>query len=417
MVVHVILRTKSVPKLTFQVYQNQIMAISDTKLRTIHGKPYSGPSEVADVDGLSARISPRGVIKFQYRYRWQGKAQRLGIGRYPSISLKEARGVTAELRELYFRGVDPREYFDKKVESTLTVKDCLDYWFDNYVTQTLRPKTQALYKSTVIKRMSGAFPGRPVDSITVKQWVDLLTEEERDNPRRTRQVLSQMRSAISWCIRRQVIDSCAIMGIQPRDFGSRSEVGSRVLSYTELAAIWLAIERSRASTSNKLLHQMMMLWGCRISELRLAERSEFDLSEMVWSVPKEHSKMANVIRRPIFPLIEPLLDRVMATYGQVLFPGDNLKAPMTISAANRFVRRLHKSMPDVGYWRSHDFRRTLVTRLSEMGVEPHVTEKMLGHELGGVMAVYNKHDWIEDQRKAYELHADKLFWHIRKLSG
>ncbi|OJN88540.1 hypothetical protein BK308_26610 [Escherichia coli] len=55
---------------------------------------------------------------------------------------------------------------------------------------------------------------------------------------------------------------------------------------------------------------------------------------------------------------------------------------------------------DLGYWRTHDFRRTLVTRLSEMNVEPHVTERMLGHELGGIMSVYNKHDWIEAQRKA-----------------
>ncbi|MDA6766638.1 hypothetical protein ACQ9AQ_18950, partial [Escherichia coli] len=72
--------------------------------------------------------------------------------------------------------------------------------------------------------------------------------------------------------------------------------------------------------------------------------------------------------------------------------------------------------PSLGYWRTHDFRRTLVTRLSEMNVEPHVTERMLGHELGGIMSVYNKHDWIEAQRKAYELHADKLFWHIRSIS-
>ena len=38
------------------------MAISDTKLRTIHGKPYSGPQEVADADGLSVRISPKEVV-------------------------------------------------------------------------------------------------------------------------------------------------------------------------------------------------------------------------------------------------------------------------------------------------------------------------------------------------------------------
>ena len=392
------------------------MAISDTKLRTIHGKPYSGPQEVADADGLSVRISPKGVIQFQYRYRWQGKAQRLGLGRYPAIALKDARLITAELRNLYFKGVDPRTYFEEKSENLMTVAECLDYWFDNYVRVSLRPKTQALYQSTVMKRMYNAFPRRPAASITVKQWVELLTEEERDNPRRTRQVLSQLRPAISWCMRRQVIDSCAIMGIQPRDFGTRADVGDRVLSYHELAQIWLAIERSRASTSNKLLHQMLMLWGARLSELRLATRLEFDLTEKVWTVPKEHSKMGNIIRRPIFEQIEPLLERAMTTYKDILFPGAEIHEPITIAAANRFVNRIRGEM-DLGYWRTHDFRRTLVTRLSEMDVEPHVTERMLGHELGGVMAVYNKHDWIEAQRKAYELHADKLFWHIRKISG
>ena len=106
----------------------------------------------------------------------------------------------------------------------------------------------------------------------------------------------------------------------------------------------------------------------------------------------------------------------MTTYKDILFPGAEIHEPITIAAANRFVNRIRGEM-DLGYWRTHDFRRTLVTRLSEMDVEPHVTERMLGHELGGVMAVYNKHDWIEAQRKAYELHADKLFWHIRKISG
>lgn len=236
------------------------MAISDTKLRTIHGKPYSCPQEVADADGVSVRISPKGVI--QYRYRLHVNLIVLALA-----ATKDARQITSDLRNLYFSGTDPRSNFEEKTQNSLTVAQCLDYWFDNYVSTALREKTQALYRSTVMKRMHDAFPNRPASSITVKQWVDLLTEEERDNPRRARQVLSQLRSAISWCMRRQVIDSCAIMSIQPRDFGSRAAVGDRVLSYNELAQIWMAIERSRASTSNKLLHQM--LWGARLSELRL----------------------------------------------------------------------------------------------------------------------------------------------------
>ncbi len=45
------------------------------------------------------------------------------------------------------------------------------------------------------------------------------------------------------------------------------------------------------------------------------------------------------------------------------------------------------------------------------------SKKMLGHELGGVLSVYNKHDWIAEQKDAYDLYAEKIFWHIRKISG
>lgn len=96
--VHVILRTRSVPNHYFWAYQILFMAISDTKLRNIHGKSYSGLQEVAAADGLSARISPKGVIQFQYRYRLHGKPHRLGIGRYPSVSWYgfDIRGISVQ---------------------------------------------------------------------------------------------------------------------------------------------------------------------------------------------------------------------------------------------------------------------------------------------------------------------------------
>ena len=54
----------------------------------------------------------------------------------------------------------------------------------------------------------------------------------------------------------------------PKDFGVASAVGDRVLTYTELAKVWIGIERSGATTSNKLL-----LWVARISEQRLAVKT------------------------------------------------------------------------------------------------------------------------------------------------
>ncbi|CNF68244.1 Integrase [Yersinia enterocolitica] len=161
---------------------------------------------------------------------------------------------------------------------------------------------------------------------------------------------------------------------------------------------------------------MLMLWGARNGELRLSELSDFNEEDKLWIVPAEKSKTKKIIRRPLFTQVLPLFEKAKLTYGNVLFPGQKLNTPMTIAAANRYIGRI-RGVVDAGVWTAHDFRRTLATRLSEEGVTPHVIEKMLGHELGGIMAVYNKHDWIEDQRIAYELYAEKIFWHIKKLAG
>ena len=108
------------------------MALSDTKLRSINAKPYNGAPEVTDGDGLSVRITPTGTITFQHRYRWNGKPVRLTIGRYPAMSLKDARVIVGEMRELYLKGLNPKNYFAKE-DGELTLKECLDQWWSKYV--------------------------------------------------------------------------------------------------------------------------------------------------------------------------------------------------------------------------------------------------------------------------------------------
>lgn len=392
------------------------MALSDTKLRAIHGKPYSGKYELTDVDGLSVRVSPNGVVTFQCRYRLAGKQNRVSLGRYPSLSLRDARVKAGEIKILVESGIDPRDEQAKAGKKEIvTVCDCVQYWEDTYVAVSLRKNTQLLYQAMVIKHLKDSFHGRDIRSVTAKEWVDLFSVYEQENPRKARQLLVQLKSAVNWCIRRQFIDYCNLMKISPQDVGEKSSIGNRVLTYKELAKIWIAIERSRASTSNKSLHQMTMLWGSRLSELRLSTTDEFDTESFIWTVPVEHSKTKKIIRRPIFPAIKQLLDKSLMTYNGVLFPGDDMREPISIAAANRYIRRIRDGL-GIGVWRAHDFRRTLATRLSEEGVALHVIEKMLGHELGGIMAVYNKHDWIDEQKEAYELHASKLLWHIKNSS-
>lgn len=388
------------------------MALSDTKLRSINGKPYTGPSEITDGDGLSARITPKGVIAFQYRFRWNGKPVRLTIGRYPETTLRDARVSVGEMRALYTKGLHPKTYFANHT-GELTLSQCLDQWWDKYVTG-LKENTRILYKSVVYNTMYTEFQETPVAHIPVSQWVHFFDRQEKLNKKKARVLLLQLRSVINWCISRQLIPSCELTKLSVKTIGKKPDVGDRVLTYSELAKIWLALENNKVFSSNKLLHQMLLLWGARLSELRLSTPEEFNMTDLIWTTPTAHSKMGNVIRRPVFEQIKPMVERLLNQGTAVLFPGQELDKAIDRSSANLYMKKLRAQI-DIPEWRTHDFRRSLVTNLSGEGVMPHVTEKMLGHELGGVMAVYNKHDWLEDQRKAYELYADKIFWHVKQL--
>jgi integrase len=56
-------------------------------------------------------------------------------------------------------------------------------------------------------------------------------------------------------------------------------------------------------------------------------------------------------------------------------------------------------------WRIHDLRRTAASGMARLGVEPHVVEKVLGHQTGtisGVAAIYNRHGYLAEKREALE---------------
>ncbi|EES5544497.1 DUF4102 domain-containing protein, partial [Escherichia coli] len=163
------------------------MALSDTKLRGLYGKPYSGPAEITDGDGLSVRITPAGTITFQYRYRWNGKPVRLTVGRYPSTSLKDARVIVGEMRALYMKGVNPKNYFAPS-DGELTLKECLDQWWDKYVSG-LKPNTQTLYRSVVYNTMYTQFEDSPVAGIPVLAWARFFDKQESLNKKKARVLL------------------------------------------------------------------------------------------------------------------------------------------------------------------------------------------------------------------------------------
>ncbi|EJK2113542.1 integrase [Vibrio cidicii] len=388
------------------------MSITDKQLKAIEKlSTYDGPPELNDGEGLIAKISPKAKITFQYRCRYNGQNKRLRIGKYPQVSLKQARQIHKRMLELKEEGRNPEIALTGETDF-VTLKQCLDYWFENKVS-TLKEGTYVLYDSVAKNYFYPAFHDVDVERITAREWMLWFDEIARKNPKTANSAFSKMRACLNFCKSKFLIDSTHFEKIRQQDVGESATDGDRVLTLPELAKIWITLERSKAGTSTKNLHLMTMLWGNRLSELRLARRQHFDMLNDIWTVPPELSKMGNTIRRPIPKHIKPMLERLMNIYDDYLFPGASLNKPITISAANRFIRR-QRQLLTLPHWRTHDFRRSISTICSALGTAPHVTEKMLGHDLGGVLAIYNKHDWINEQKEAYEAFAEALFAQVKK---
>lgn len=93
----------------------------------------------------------------------------------------------------------------------------------------------------------------------------------------------------------------------------------------------------------------------------------------------------------------------------VLKLADGLPAPASHTTVSRALKR-HGFM-----FTPHDLRRTLATRLSDLGAEPYVIEKILNHKMKGVMAVYNHAEYLPQHKAALDLWGRKVA-SMRRLS-
>jgi hypothetical protein len=78
-----------------------------TDARITDAKSADKPRKLADGKGLYLFVTPAGGKLWRVQYRFEGKQKLLSFGKYPDVSLKEARKQRAHARNLLTLGIDP----------------------------------------------------------------------------------------------------------------------------------------------------------------------------------------------------------------------------------------------------------------------------------------------------------------------
>ncbi len=385
------------------------MPLSDTKLRNLDGKKQE-PKTFTHRDSLGVRVSKKGTITWQYRCRLEGKPIIISLGRYPGLSIKDAQDYIPKLRQWLKENKDPRIELKKRNRQESgcpSISEVTELWLEKRVPD-MKPATQVNYKNNADVWIKNKL-NMPADNMRLTDWIEYFDMvKEKGSAITAGTILVRIKTIVGWAYKRGVISpNNPVLQLNVADIGKAPTPGSRVLQINEIAKLWIQIEKSKATPATKICLQLIFLTGARQSEVRTAEWCDFNFDSMIWTVPPEKSKTAKPINRPISKKAKELIDSLAMVYGKsgFLIPGANQTKAMTTHSINRFCARMRAHLLTefkTPKFTPHDSRRSLSTLLSEAGTAPHVTEKMLGHVLRGVMAIYNKHDWIEEQRKAYD---------------
>ena len=395
------------------------MALTEAWLKANNGKERIKVEEKPDRDSMSIRVSAKGKIVYQLRYRFDGKAHRLDIGSYPLMSLKDARIESQRLRAMLEQGLNPKveRLVERQAHTQADTLECLfDKWYESYCIQNKESHEQI--KRSFEIHIFDHIGKLPVARITLQQWLAILEPLAKKHPAIAERVLINAKQMLKWAVKRQIIQSNVLAEMFAKeDFNIQKNTTKRILNDEEIKLLWVAIHGSRMAQKNKLFLKLCLVYGCRNGELRVAEKKHFDFNKMVWTIPPENHKTGKIsnkpIIRPILPYTEELIKEAMSLNSEnYLFMNDDGKSVMSqsspIALPYNIMQWLRKNKNyEMAHWSVHDLRRTARTNFSSL-TNPYVAEIMLGHALPRIQGTYDHHDYLDDQRKAYEKWIDRL---------
>lgn len=260
----------------------------------------------------------------------------------------------------------------------------------------------------------------PVGRVTQRVIVDLLQGIADVAPITANRVRASLSAMFAWGMKAGLVPANPVAAtFKPAEEKTRE----RVLTDRELALIWGC---TAGAADHDRIVRLLMLTGSRreeIAGLRWSEITMVDDNTTTWLLPSERSKNAlpHVLTLPPLAVsqLPPRRDTRNGEPRELIFgEGDG-----PFSGWSRCKERLDSRIAQanggkpIAPWVLHDLRRTLVTRLNDLGVEPHVIEALVNHVGGiakaGVAGVYNRSAYGPQKRAALALWCD----HVATLTG
>jgi integrase len=361
--------------------------------------------------GLSVRIqgSARTWVVW---YQANGKRRRMKIGDVgDALPLKEARRTAGGIVNGARDGKDAlAERAAARAKSAETFGALVTTYLARGAKPRQRPRTYA-ETERYLDRYCADLHGRPVDLTRRDIASKLEGIRDEHGPGAARKARIYLSGCFAWAMRRGLADSNPVIGTEAEPERPRD----RVLNVDELRAVWQACD---GLGDFGAIVKLLMLTGQRRSEVAALAWPEIETDKALWTLPAARSKNG---RQHEVPLSKQVLALIVAQREEE----ERAKRPYLFgrggltpfSGYSRAKARLDGMLPGMPAWTLHDVRRSVVTHMAEIGIDPHVIEATINHVSGhkaGVAGIYNRATYREQKRAALQRWTD---WIEVKIEG
>jgi len=380
-----------------------------------NAQPKDKAYKLSDTGGLYLFVSPSGTKSWRYDFRLEGGQRRtLTIGRFPDISLADARDAHREARGQLAKGTDPSAAKQaSKRASTEAYKDSFKAIALEWVDMMKGSKWGAGYSTRVLQRLEKhLFPllrTRPVTEITAQELLTVLNRTRAVYTRhRLRGLAEQIFSYAIATGRAHQNPATQLKGALP---AHRTKHYAAITDPAELGRLLVEIDHTNRTPVVTAALRLSILLFQRPGEIRGMRWSEINWETSTWEIPEERMKMNNAhiiyLCKQALAILEDL--RPLTEHrGIYVFPGlRGASRPISSAAVGKALR-------DMGYDKEtitpHGFRATARTLLDEvLRRRVDVIETQLAHMVRDPLRrAYNRTQYLEEREDMMQMWADYL---------
>ena len=385
------------------------MPLTDTAIKAL--KPGPNRYSVTDARGLVLEVFPSGGMLWHYRYRLNGKQERLTLGRYPALSLKLARTERDKRETMVALGQSPaqqKRLAKAGAADSTTVSDFGERFFKEVVAKDRQSiKSPRRYFDKCIAPAIGNKPVRDVTTEDVRSIIWKKKDEGFDAA--AGEIRGLLKRLLDFAQTAGLVTSNPVLALPMRHV-HKARARERTLTPQEIRVFLRAAFESNIRRQFKIGLHLILLTMVRKSELLLARWEHVDFEQSEWHIPAEHSKTG----KPHIVFLAPqavalfMELKTLASGSELVLPGrGSLIKPFAHNAINNALK-VALIGQDIPTFTIHDLRRTASTLLNENGWRADVVEKALNHTLGGVRGVYNKAEYAPERREMLQFWASYI---------